>query len=299
MVNQIRVKGGVLLGALVSGALAAGTLTGAPTANATCASFFGINSGGDCTSNLTSIAIGIGNNAQAHADGFFGSAFSIGTKAFAGTGDAFTFATAVGDNAQARALGLFGIAAQLGPNGGTATQGSGSLGNIGANIAISVAPASPDSTVTSAAGFGNIAVNLLGNASGFGTHRVYAIGIVNIATNLLGTDNGVYAGSPGTPGTGTFSFNAFGSGNKVLAGPGPLAVAGSILQTGQTITKAGPGFNINGVIIVGGAAAVRNAKTSAPTAAAVHTGKGTASAASALGGTKKTAAPSASRAGKK
>jgi hypothetical protein len=33
MVDQIRVKGGVLLGALVSGALAAATLGGAPSAN--------------------------------------------------------------------------------------------------------------------------------------------------------------------------------------------------------------------------------------------------------------------------
>ena len=79
MVDQIRVKSGVLLGAVVSGALAAGTLTAAPTANATCASFWGIGNSADCTSKLFSVAIAIGGNAQAHADGLFGAAFSIGT----------------------------------------------------------------------------------------------------------------------------------------------------------------------------------------------------------------------------
>jgi hypothetical protein len=276
MVDQMRVKGGVLLGALVSGALAAGTLTGAPTANATCASFFGIGNSAQCRSNPTSIAIAIGTNAKAYADGLFGTAFSTGTQAEAVTGDAFSFATAVGDYAEAFATGVFGIAAQLGQNGTSRTVGSGQLGNIGANIAISVNPGDTGSFTTQAEGFGNIAANLFGNASGFNTHSVDAQGVVSIATNFGGNDSHVLAGGFG----GNVAFNAFGSGNTVTAGTGPLAIAGSILQTGATIKKVGPGFNING-IVVGGAAAVRNARTAAPTATAVRTGKQTAAPAAA------------------
>ena len=62
--NQTRGKSGVLLAALVSGALAAGTLGAAPSANATCASFWGINNGGGCTSKLFSFAIAIGTGAD-------------------------------------------------------------------------------------------------------------------------------------------------------------------------------------------------------------------------------------------
>ena len=50
----------MLLGALVYSALATGAFSGAPVANATCVSAFGINNGNGCTSNPTSFAIGIG-----------------------------------------------------------------------------------------------------------------------------------------------------------------------------------------------------------------------------------------------
>jgi hypothetical protein len=298
MVNPIRTRGGVLLGAVVSGALAAGTLTGAPTANPTCASFFGINNGGGCTSNITSIAIAIGTGAKATANGLFGAAFSVGTSASASTGDAFTFATSLGDNAISMSKGLFGIAAQLGPDGLTFTDGSGSLGNLGLNIALSLTPgqSTPGGSSVQAQGFGNLAVNLFGVGTALFNHEVFATGVINIATNLGGNNNKVRAGQG--PGALNLAFNIFGSGNTVDAGPGPVAIAGSIAQTGQPIAKVGPGFNINGVV-VGGAAAVRNAKTSAPTATAVRTGKGTASAASSVGGSKKIAAPSAASVGHK
>lgn len=69
--DQSRIKGGSLLGALVSGALVDGTLCGTPAANATCA-FFGIGNNADCTSTLFSAAIAIGPGAQAYAEGAFG-----------------------------------------------------------------------------------------------------------------------------------------------------------------------------------------------------------------------------------
>ncbi len=134
-----------------------------------------------------------------------------------------------------------------------------------------------------------------------------AAGFVGIAANVGGDNNSVLAGDSDDVAL-NLAFNVFGSGNKVQATPGPFAIAGSIGQTGQTITKAGPGFNINNGIVVGGAAAIRNARTAAPTARAIrnsrtaaptatalHTGNNTAApAASGRSGTKRTASPAAS-----
>lgn len=53
--------------ALTAGVAAVATLA-APTANATCLSFFGIGSGGQCTSSATSIAVAFGTDAEAHAE---------------------------------------------------------------------------------------------------------------------------------------------------------------------------------------------------------------------------------------
>jgi hypothetical protein len=81
---------------------------------------------------------------------------------------------------------------------------------------------------------------------------------------------------------GSVALNAFGSGNTVTALPGPLAIAGAIFQNGKTITKVGPGFNING-IVVGGAAAVHSAASRRiikPAAAATRSTKASAAAAS-------------------
>lgn len=49
----------------------------------------------------------------------------------------------------------------------------------------------------------------------------------------------------------------------MIAGPGPLAIAGSIGQNGATVTKTGPGFNINGVRVFGAAAERSKSATSA------------------------------------
>jgi len=115
---------------------------------------------------------------------------------------------------------------------------------------------------------------------------VIAGGVFSNATNIFGKNNDVE-----TNATASWAFNALGSNNLVLALPGPLAVAGSIGQTGQTIKKAGPGFHINGVV-VGGAAAVGSPKTATPTTAALRTGKKTAAPAAATR-TTRTPAPAA------
>lgn len=286
---------------LAIGAVAAGMLAGvgigtAPTAHATCASFFGLGNSANCTSNLTSIAIAIGTDSVAHADGLFGSAIAIGTEAkaytngpfgsaisvgfitTAVTNDAFNIAVSSGTESVANAGGVFALAVQLGKDGIAETGGSGQFGNIGANIAINIAPTQPATGVprTLAVGIGNIAVNLFGNASGNLTHDISAIGTANIATNFGGNDNIVDAGSGGA---GNVAFNVFGSGNGVQAAPGPLAVAGSIFQNGAVVIKNGPGFNING-IKVGGAAATPSNRVTKPAAAASRSGNPAATASS-------------------
>jgi hypothetical protein len=305
MVDQMRVKGGVLLGALVSGALAAGTLTGAPTANATCASFWGINNGGGCTSKLFSIAIGIGTGATATANGLFGGAFAIGTNANTQTDNAFDFATAVGDNAIATADGIFGIAVQVG-TGVTYTESTYGLGGgFGANIAINVTPgnAQPNGdNQTSARGTGNIAVNLFSNASSVKGSYLTAIGLLNTAVNVLGPASDVNASQPTFPGPlaiGNLAFNVFGSENVLVAGSGPFAVTGAFNQHNVNVYQQSPGINLYTRLALGAAAVSHAAKTSAPTATAVHTGKGTASAATSVGGSKRTIAPAAASVGHK
>ena len=179
------VAAGVCAAALVGTGL--GT---APSANATCASIFGIGNGGGCTSSIFGAAIAIGDGATANADGLFGAAIALGTNAVAQTGDAFTFATALGNSANAVADGLFGIATQVGSNGTASTQGSGTLGNLGLNIAFNLSPRSLGNTVTTV-GIGNLAANLFGRSTSPGLHSVSSQGTLDIALNVGGDDNTV------------------------------------------------------------------------------------------------------------
>jgi hypothetical protein len=271
MVGHTRASVRKTLVALPIGALIATTLVNAPAANATCASFFGFNSGGECTSTPTSIAIAIGSGAKAHADGLFGTAFAVGTGANASTLGALTFATAIGDNTSGNAYGVVGIAMGLGPNGYAETLGMGSspssLTNLGFNVALDV---SLGTTVVAgsevdAIGLGNVAVNLFGNGTTLYGHSVEAKGTLNGAVTLGGTNNIVYAYQDGSL---NYAFSVFGSNNQVFAGPGPGAVAGSIGQTNASINRQGPGFHING-FSTGGAAATPPAAHAKPAASGV------------------------------
>jgi hypothetical protein len=102
---------------------------------------------------------------------------------------------------------------------------------------------------------------------------VLAAGLGNIAVNVLGNYNGV-----GASGLGNVAFSADGRFNNVAAGSGPFAIAGVTNESGISLTKVGPGFNING-FAVGGAAAVHRAATSQHSiksaAAATHSTKAT------------------------
>lgn len=98
--------GSLAVGAVAAGVVDSAALGTAPTANATCASFWGINNGGGCTSTLFSVAIAIGTGATASAGGPFGAALAVGNKAEAGVG-LFDIATAFGTNSVANDAGAW------------------------------------------------------------------------------------------------------------------------------------------------------------------------------------------------
>ncbi len=235
-----KLSGAIVVSAMSVGALAAAGLGSVPTASATCASFFGIGSSAECSSNFTTIAIAIGTNATAHADGLFGGAFVIGTDTIA------IFNSA----------GVLGIALGLGTN--SITQ----AGSGFADIAVNLTTASPAHTAVSAFGTANIAVNLFGGANEVLHHVVGARGIGNVAVNLFGSDNQLLAGTSDSA-FGNTAFNAFGDDNRVTAAS-PFALAGAFGQQGATITKTGPGFNLG--LQVGAAASTRS-----PTKATTNT----------------------------
>ena len=199
---------------------------------------------------MFSAAIAIGTGAKATATGLFGAAFSIGPDSVATTTGTLAVAVAVG---------------QTGGSQYTEADAGYGPGDI-ANIAVSLGNDSyayAGGYSTTEPGLGNLAINLgMGNeveASGFlsaafgvGGSKSYPNNVVN-ATGILNVATAIA-----------------GNGNEVESGPGPFAIAGSIFQTGQTVTKVQPGFNINGLKVPNTATALRASKTAVP-AAATHT----------------------------
>jgi hypothetical protein len=254
---------------------------------------------------VTTYAIAIGNGAVASATGLFGGSLAIGDNAQASMSpfnlSAFNFATAIGNDAIAQGFTtLFGVATQIGP--GTAITlgfgniavglgegtgqsaaasgfvssawqlGPGSAATLGTlSIAVGVGKGKAGQTSTSAGGFASLALNLLGGASADGISQVSSNGFFSAAVNILGDDNEVTAAAPSLPGA-NLALNIFGKGNTVSAGPGPLAFAGSIFQRGATVTKVGPGFNING-LAVPGVASVQSRSVAPATATAAPTAR--------------------------
>lgn len=282
MVTGIRIKRGVLLSAMVSGAMAAAAVGGAPTAAADCASFFGLGNTAQCQSGFASIAIAIGPNATAKADGLFGAAFAIGVAPVSGVGTggeatatttgAFTVAWAAGDKVTAQAGDLFGFAMQWGNNGQTITKGVANVAEGWTNP-FGGDPSATWVETTLASGFGNQILNgAFADGPGYSGE---AVGVSNVVFNGWGFDNVIKAG--GTAGS-MFNgaFSAF-SGGTVTAGPGPLAVAIAFgQQPGQSTTQVGPGIKVTiptTTTVPGGAATFRSAKMPAATSTA-HTGSG-------------------------
>jgi hypothetical protein len=243
--------------ALTASALTAAALGATPTANATCISAFGLGSGGQCTSTLASIAIAIGENAEAHADGFLGAALTLGNASSAETaaGALMNFAVTFGDNNFTLAGGIASIALAANGINQAVIAGDGGFdsGNI-ANIAVSLT--SPESTQTIAAGIGNLSVNFAGggnisgvgvglttvNAVGLGSN-LFNAGILNNITNLSG-NNVTITNDEGDGGIGNFAFNVIGEDN-VITTRGALAVAGAFGSVGQTVAQDGFGINVS------------------------------------------------------
>lgn len=238
---------------LTTGTLAA-SLGSIPNANASCVSFFGIGSGGQCTSTITSIAIAVGENAEAHAEGILGAAISFGDYASAATdsGALFNLAATFAERSSTRAGGVLSFAMAANSINQTVTAGTGNLvgGNIG-NVAVSLT--SPEATNIATGGIANFALNLAGsgdisgNGNGLVTANVVGLGVnlvnrgtFNNITNFTGTNTRI---SNTTNSIGNLGFNAVGIDNEVTS-DGPFAVAGVLGSVNQTISQSGPGFNV-------------------------------------------------------
>ncbi|MGV1006796.1 MAG: hypothetical protein ACOYEV_18985 [Candidatus Nanopelagicales bacterium] len=243
------------IAALTAGALAVAAMGSVPTANATCASFFGLGSGGQCTSTLTSIAIAIGTNAEAHAEGMLGAALTLGDSSTAGTAAGALLNVAVtlgnGNLTSAGGLGSVAFAGDGIDQAVVAGVGTFTEGSIG-NIAVSLA--SPAATATAAAGIANLSVNLAGSGTiigvgtGLATVNVIGLstnldnaGVLNNTTNLSGNNNSITVARGSF---GNLGFNLIGSDN-VITTDGVLAIGGAIGSVGQTVSQSGPGVNVS------------------------------------------------------
>jgi hypothetical protein len=260
---------GFLAAAVAACGFAAAALTPTPTANATCASFSGINFGSGCKSTVGGMAIAIGTGATATANGFFSTAIAVGT------------------NISALVSGVFNLGVAAG-TGSQVISGNTNGSDIG-NIAVSFGDGNNvEAGATSGNGFGNIASSLgngnfvfaigaLDMASNLGNDsEIEAEGIANNASNFGGNDN--VAVAVNTNGSAGFNraFLMFSNHSVAAANPGPFALAGSIFQTNATVTKESAGFNINGVKVGGAAAPAQQAATALSTKttvkSAAHTG---------------------------
>ncbi len=222
---------GLLRGAAVAGlvsGLAAASLNGVPTADATCLGIFGISinlgDGGHCSSSLFGFALGLGPDTFATADGFFNAAIAVGSNvtAEAGTGGPLDFlnlaanfgnATDGATSTVTAGGGGFNLAANLG--------GNANLSGLAGQEAI-------DMEVSAGDGFGNVALNVIGNRN---TIRA-GDGFLNFATNVgglfsfpNGSDNEI---------TATGSLSAAFNSQTFLGEPC------SVSQCGNTVTANGP-----------------------------------------------------------
>ncbi|MCV7214318.1 hypothetical protein H7J51_03335 [Mycobacterium crocinum] len=236
-----------LVAVLASGALWSAAVNSSGQASATCASVFGLGNSADCRSGFGSIATAVGSGATAFADGLFSTAIALGTNAVSYTDPNGLLQTAIamGPSADAEAYGVLALAIQAGTNG--AARAENGIANVAVNL-------SPSTSFTLAKGSLNLAMNLFGRQAAGGSNITSALGTGNVALNL-GGENDVAAGeyAPDVPARGSFAFSLFGTGNTVAAVPGPFALAGSVGQSGATVTKSGPGFNINGIRAFGAA----------------------------------------------
>ena len=205
------------------------------------------------------LAFTVGENSTSGSYGILSPALNLGANGIAATGDgvlslAVNLSLATTQQSYAGAFGsgnlavsLFGDSTQSPAGHQVVAQGG------GLNVAASIFQT--NSAIFAGGGLLNTAVGL-----GGADNRVSAAdGVFNYARQLGGNDNYVQAGGDQGQGNGFFNaaFSILGNGaeplpglfqaNTVLAGPGPLAIAGSIGQEGsaQGVVQTGPGININ------------------------------------------------------
>ena len=172
----------------------------APTANATCASIFGIGNSAECTSTLFSGALAIGDGAEAHADGLFGAAFVVGNStADTSSGSVFNLATS-----------LFG-------DGNTVTAG-GPYANFATNIGGS------GNTVTTQGSLFNTATNILGSGNTSRQRRLCELGPKRARRRQH---------RHGTGGVANWARNAFGDSNTFTLTGGNVNTARNIFGSDQ------------------------------------------------------------------
>lgn len=271
------------LGAATLGVVTAATMASVPTANATCFSAFGIGSGGQCTSTLTSIAIAIGTNAEAHAEGILGAAMTFGDNSSAATvaGALSNLAVTFGNTNLTSAGGIGSLAFVANGINQTVLAGVGGLtsGNF-ANFAASLT--SPEATETIASGIANTSINFVGSGlvagNGVGLTTVNFVGInnnlnnagvLNNITNISGDNNNI-TNNVGKGGIGNFGFNLIGTDN-VIRTSGSFAIAGAIGSQGQTVNQDGFGVNLSlGKRVLHSAGATNAAASKSPKPAAAR-----------------------------
>ncbi|WP_328353342.1 hypothetical protein OG976_21535 [Mycobacterium sp. NBC_00419] len=278
---------GLVGGTLTSAALAAAMVSPA-TANATCASFFGLGNSAECTSSITSIAIAVGPGATASATGLFTIALANGLGNTAGqttiaTADgSVNLAYGGGSNSVAVTHSNFStaivqgkrVAAVVGSVSGTDFFNTAvSLGSQGLDI-----PPNTGTYTLLVAGNVNLALDLGGGQGDTGGF-IEVYGTLNNAFNVGGRGNFLGAGTfaipagPAKPSVLSTVFNLGGSRTIVTSIPGPLSIAGSIGQNGATIKQTGPGININNTLVLSAAASgssKRATSAAATTSASSH-----------------------------
>jgi hypothetical protein len=249
----LRLPRAVALGtATAAGAVGLAGLVAMPTANATCASFFGLGKSADCTSSLTSIAIAVGPNAQAHADGALGVAISWGDDVSSATGGLWNFALTRGTNSSTYAGGILSAGFAWAANNATASAGTGSMSNNNWwNAAVVIGARTDEVTNVTVNGVGNLGVGFLSSgdveAQGMGTVTVNSLGPDNLLIN-----NGVFSNASSFLSGGTtinnsgnlsWAWDIVGANNNLMT-TGKFSMAGAFSQQGETVVQDGPGVEI-------------------------------------------------------
>jgi len=238
----------------------------------------GPDSYAEANSGAINVALQLGANGTTLADGFLNFAVNVSMGTTDGGGSEVRAQGGFGNIAinlfgdgtglrgsQVHADGILNFAANLGGTDNVVLAGRDS-DNGTLNAAVSML--GTRSAVVAADGFLNAAAQLGGTGNqvyaqngaaqaaaqlgGTGNSVRSANGAVNAASQIGGDYNSVTSGGAGgVDGYFTVAFSALSNGrgaleqNTVLAGPGPLAVAGSIGQYAANSVQSGPGININ------------------------------------------------------